>query len=190
MVAIGLAGSAYAQSHPVYQTGMPTRGHLTQWSNNGQIQDAGGALNGHLQSIGIVPAPLGPLPPFCINDAPTSNPGGYNQLCVSAADVFGDGGQLTYSPIAGAVNNPFTVQSGNVLALNSNIQQIDFQNLPATVSGDVPVCINPATGQLFQAPSTTQTILLMDDTETYLLMDDTETYILTASLPAGKCVQQ
>lgn len=182
-------GEASAQNRPVYQTGTPSRGHAAMWSNSGLIQDAGGALNGHLLSAGIVP--LNPtFPPFCVNDALISSPGGYHQLCISSADAFGDGGQLTYGSIGGAPNDPLTIQSGNILAMTSGVQQVVLQNLPQTVAGDVPVCINAATGQLFQAPTQNAIVLLTDDSGQHLLTDDTGTYLLTATLVADQCLQQ
>jgi hypothetical protein len=190
VVLIFSGAAAYAQNQPVHQTGVTTRGHLTMWSNPGQLGDAGGALNGHLLNLGITPDPLSTLPPFGLNDAPISNPGGYHQLTIEANDGFGDGGQLAYGAISGAPNLPLTIQSGSALALNSNIQQIAFQNLPPTVAGDVPVCVIPATGQLVAAPSTNQTILLTDDSGAHLLTDDTGTFILTATQLAGQCIQQ
>lgn len=183
------ATSGYAQA--VHQTGTVTRGHIPSWANPGLLQDGGGALNGHLQSLGIVPAPLTPDPPFCINDTLISSLTGYHQLCFSGDDAFGDGGGLTYAAIGGAANDPLTLQSANILALNSNIQQIDLQNLPATVAGDVRVCVNPATGQMFQASATTTTVnlFLTDDTGTHFLTDDTGANFLTVNytIPAGQC---
>lgn len=191
VVLIFSGAAAYAQNQPVHQTGVTTRGHMTMWTNPGQLGDAGGALNGHLHSLGIIPEPLSPIPPFGINDAPISNPGGYDSLTIAADDAFGDGGQLTYSAISGAPIKSLTFQSSNVLALNSNIQQIVFQNLPPTVTGDVPVCIVPGTGQLVIAPSIDQTILLTDDSGATLLTDDTGTFLLTATQLAGQCsIQQ
>jgi hypothetical protein len=159
------------------------------WANPGLLQDAGGALNGHMMNLGITPEQLTPVPPFGINDAPISNPGGYHSLTAAANDSFGGGAQLTYSAIAGAPINPLMIQSSNVLALSSNIQQVAFQNLPPTVTGDVPVCINPASGQMFMAPTANETILLTDDSGAHLLMDDTGTFILTATLAVGQCLQ-
>jgi hypothetical protein len=182
-----LSAGAHAQSPAVHQTGQVTRGHLSSWANPGLIQDGGGALNGNLQSLGIVPVPLSPIPPFCINDALISSFSGYHQLCIDADDGFGDGGLLLYGPIGGATNDPLTLQSGNVLALNSNIQQIVMLNLPATVAGDVRVCVNPATGQLYQASAMPTDVLLTDENNGAILTDENNGALLVFTISAGQC---
>jgi hypothetical protein len=190
LVILLLSGEAvHAQNYPVYQVGQPTRGHLGMFMANGRLGDAGGALNGQLAALGIIPLPTNQLPPFCINDRPISNPAGYHQICVSA-DAFGGGGELTYGPIGGAANDPFTMNSGNVLALTSQAQVIELENLPQTVAGNVPVCIDPVTGQLYEGSITAQSVILTDDSGTNLLTDDSGTYLLTATVPAEACLQQ
>ena len=188
-IALSFAGVAYAQTQPVFQSGMITRGHPVQWANPGGAMDAGGALNGHLLGLGIVPNPSNPLPPFGINDLNISNPAGYHQLQMSA-NTFGGGGELTYDAIAGSSNDPLLIQSGNVLVLNSTSRQLTLSNLPQTVAGDVPVCVNYVTGQLYQASPSDQYVLLTDDTNDNYLTDDAEANYLAAFIPAGSCVQQ
>lgn len=180
---------ALAQSYPVHQAGHATRGHMAMWMNNGLLGDAGGALNGQIQALGIVPLPLNPLPPFCINDSFVSNPAGFHEVCITA-NAFGGGGELTYGPISGASNAPFTMQSANVLAITSGAQQVAFSNLPPTAAGDVPVCINSVTGQLYQASASEQDIPLTDDTGSYYLTDDSGSNYLVSIIPGGSCAQQ
>lgn len=183
------APTVRAQSYPVYQTGTTSRGHMTMWTDNAHVGDAGGALNGKIHGLGVTPLhPNQPVAPFCINDTFISNPAGYHEICVRS-DALDGGGELTYTAF-GAANNPFTMQSSNKLVVTSGNQQVAMQNLPQTVAGDVPVCISPATGQLFQASSVDRTILLTDDANSKYLTDNSGSTYLTATIPAGSCIQQ
>lgn len=173
---IGVA--AHAQNYPVYQAGHPSRGHMGLLMNNGLLGDAGSALSGQIQTLGIIPSEVNPLPPFCINDAPISNPGGFHEVCIDA-DAFGGGGTLTYASLGGALIKPFTLQSANILAMTSGVQQIALTTLPPTSPGDVPVCINPTTGQLFQGSPQAGPVVLTDDDGSHALTDDTGSNFLT-----------
>jgi hypothetical protein len=182
---------SFAQTHSqrVMQTGMVTRGHMVMWDQNGKARDAGPALAGLLNNLGIVPLSTNPNAPFCINDTFVSNPSGYHEFCV-APNAFGGGGEISYAAYGGAQPLPFRFQTDAALAFNSGSGSVQVVNLPQTVAGDVPVCINSATGQLYQASATDRYIPLTDDSSTHYLTDDGGTNYLAAFIPAGSCRQQ
>jgi hypothetical protein len=186
-----LTHAAWAQTHSqrVMQTGIVTRGHPLMWDQNGKARDAGPALAGSLNNIGITPLSTNPNAPFCINDTFVSNSSGYHEFCV-APNAFGGGGEISYAAYGGAQPVPFRFQTDAALSFLSATGSVQVINLPQTVPGDVPVCINSGTGQLYQAAATDQYIPLTDDTSTHYLTDESGTYFLAAFIPAGSCKQQ
>lgn len=82
-------------------------GHSVRQAADGVLSDGGGAAgsrtfgSGYLTELGITNTGT----PLCINDALTSAPGGYHQLCLGA-NVLG-GGILSYQAYGGAPTLPF-----------------------------------------------------------------------------------
>lgn len=174
----------YAQPHSVrvYQTGRVTPGHLTMQESDGVVGDAGGANNGHLGAFGITPFVSNTNPPFCINDKIVSNPSGYHELCISS-NAMGGGSQITFTALGGASTTPFTMSADNALILNSSIGNVQLTTLPTSGPSDVPVCINPLTGQLYTGTNgcvPNSGIVLTNDDGTVFLTNDDGSKFLTA----------
>ena len=108
---LALAGHALAQGSPVKQSGTVTPGHVPVIVTTNVIGDGGAATNGVVTNLGLLGSGL----PLCINDAPTSSPRGYHQLCLGA-NALG-GGLLSYNAHGGA----------SALPMQFNINGMTFQ---------------------------------------------------------------
>ena len=97
------------------------------------------------------------------------------------------GATMSYAAYGGAQPLPFKLQADGSIALASGAGVVEIANLPQTTAGDVAVCIDPATGQLYQASATTQTFLIVDDAHSVYLTDDDHTHYLATTVLAGRC---
>jgi hypothetical protein len=169
----------------------PVIGHLPVWLDDRLIGDSGPA-SGNPATGGITDLNVTNntgIAPLCLNDAPTTTSGGWHQTCLGS-NVSGQGGSLKYVPKGGATALPYTIEPTGALVLNSGSQQIVLKNLPRTIAGDVPVCVNTATGQLYQGTGVVSVSLLTDDNDTHLLTDDNDTHLLTTDGAVPQCVTQ
>lgn len=130
-----ISGAAVAQNTPVHQVGRVTPGHALSWTSNGVVQDAGGAANGNLKELGITNTGT----PTCINDASTSSPTGYHQLCFGANATVGSVGPPA-GGAGGAVVGPASSTVGDCAAYGNTVGTLLFDlpcqaPTPATAFG-------------------------------------------------------
>lgn len=117
-----LAGFAFAQGGLVQQSGHLTPNYPSSWITNSVIDDAGSALNGKLEELGIRKSET----PSCI-DSPIT--GSERQLCLGPNSL--NGGLLSYRTYRG--RPPLSVQCDTNVATVScgsgGIVQLPFANV-------------------------------------------------------------
>jgi hypothetical protein len=123
LAAIGCVAAsqlAYAQSNQgaVKQSGPVTPRHMTMWTTDGIIQDAGTAAGG---SSGQNPSTLGITGqglPFCVISGPTTS--SYYKLCLGA--LTSGGGLISYEPFGGASPLPLNIDvNGTIFPVGPGI---------------------------------------------------------------------
>ena len=113
----------------VAQSGNVTPGHLTAWTTNGVVQDAGTATNPFANTFGLIGGP------FCIDSGPTT--GAYNAFCFQAHST--NGGTVSLYNHGGATG-------GIAFSINGVAQGIPLISLPTTI--DNIACFSNTTGTL------------------------------------------